>query len=420
MLTKLKHVYYGWVMVFITIVILATHALVFYSAGIFLRPVTMEFGWERGALSAAFAIGMLVSGPLGILSGRLSDKYGPRLLLTVNGILTGIGFFLLSQMSALWQAYLIFGLLLAVAGSCGIVPATSTIPRWFATKSGLAMGLTWTGIGLGGIIAPLLAQWLISGYGWRQAYIVLGLINLIIVTLLAQFLKQSPQKMGLKPYGETEKEPSIVQAVNGYSLPQAIKTRHFWMLSFILACFMFIHNIMITHIAPHAADIGISTTVAASIVSIFAATSLIGRNLSGFISDKTGARAILVAFLVIMVSVLIVLIFSREVWMFYVFAVLYGIAYGGIVPLQTLLIGDLFGLRYIGTIFAGIMLFSIIGGAIGAPLAGYIFDATESYHWAFVICAVLSTFAVIISLALSRYKRKETVVVTNDLPVSYN
>ena len=407
--------HYGWVMVLIAATVLAAHALTFYSFGVFLKPVTTEFGWERGAFSAALSISMVITGLLGILTGRLSDKYGPRLLVTANGLLTGIGFFLLSQISSLWQVYLIYGFLLAVAGSCCVVPITSTIPRWFAKRQGVAIGLTWTGIGLGGMLAPLLAQWVIDGYGWRQAYFVLGLINLIVVTLVAQFMKHRPQQIGLKPYGEKgadENVQTVASVAEDYSFKQAIKSGRFWMLGLILFTFVFTHNMMIAHIAPHVADTGISTTIAASIVSIFAATSLIGRNLVGFISGKMGARPSLSASFTMMTMVLIWLLFSGEAWMFYLFAVFYGIAYGSIVSLQTLITRELFGLKFLGMIFAGVMVFNTIGGAVGAPLAGYIFDVTGNYSLAFLICIILCALAVTLSLMLLRSKGMEYVAVT--------
>ena len=114
-------------MVLIGTCVLAIHALPIYSFGIFLKPLTMKFNWERGVLSAALPINMLIAGPLGILAGRLSDKYGPRILVTVNGVFTGIAFLLMSQIGSLWQVYLIWGLPMAIANSCCFIPITSTI-----------------------------------------------------------------------------------------------------------------------------------------------------------------------------------------------------------------------------------------------------------------------------------------------------
>ena len=188
---------------------------------------------------------MLLIGLFAILSGRLSDKYGPRILVTLNGLLTGIGFLLLSQISSLWQVYLIWGLFIGIGGSFLWVPLFSTIPRWFAKKRGIAIGITVAGFGLGGIISPLLAQWLISTYDWRQSYLILGLITFIVVIPLAQFMKHSPQRVGLKPYGEDETIKDehflVTGGTGGLALSQAIKTSRFWVWGLILSGFFFLY-----------------------------------------------------------------------------------------------------------------------------------------------------------------------------------
>ncbi len=411
----MKHLYYGWVMVLITTCVLATQGLIFYSFGIFLKPLTAEFNWERGALSAALSMNGVVAGLLAIFIGRLSDKYGPRLLVTANGLLTGMAFLLLSQISSLWQVYLIWGLPMGIAGGCAFIPLISTIPRWFAKNRGIAMGIATTGFGLGGVIAPPLAQWLISGYGWRQAYIILGLIILIIITPLAQFLKHSPQQIGLKPFGENETvkdEQSLASAIGGISFKQAIKTSRFWVFGSILFCFFFGLQVIIVHIVPHAVDIEIPATVAVGILSIIAASSIIGKLLMGFIADKIEARRALTACLTLATLTLIWLLFANEIWMFYLFAVLFGIAYGGVIPLENLIPAELFGLKSLGMILASLMLFFTAGGAVGAPLAGYIFDVTRSYRLAFLICVIIFALGLIPSVILLRSKGKGGITVT--------
>ncbi len=410
----MKHLYYGWVIVLITTCVLATQGLIFYSFGIFLKPLTAEFNWERGALSAALSMNGVVAGLLAIFIGRLSDKYGPRLLVTANGLLTGMAFLLLSQISSLWQVYLIWGLPMGIAGGCAFIPLISTIPRWFAKNRGIAMGIATTGFGLGGIIAPPLAQWLISGYGWRQTYIILGLIILIIITPLAQFMKHSPQRIRLKSYGEngTTMEDKQSLATEGVSLKQAIKTSHFWVFGSILFCFFFVLQTIIVHIVPHAVDIEIPTTVAVGILSIIAVSSIIGKLSIGFIADKVGARRALTACLTLATLALIWLLFAKEIWMFYLFAVLFGIAYGGVIPLENLIPAELFGLKFLGMILASLMLFLTIGGALGAPLAGYIFDVTGNYSLAFLICVIIFVLGLIPSVILLRSKGKGGTAVT--------
>jgi len=254
------------------------------------------------------------------------------------------------------------------------------------------------------VIAPVLTQWLISGYSWRVAYAVIGTVNIIVVTALAQALKRSPREMGLAPYGDTARQQTGEEpaAAEGLSFGEAVRTGRFWMLGLVMFCFVFTVQVMMAHIAPHAVDVGVSATLAASVVSIYAATSLIGRNLAGFISDRVGSPLALVFHLTAMALALAWLLFSREVWAFYFFAVVYGVAYGGVVPLQTLLTGELFGLRFLGTIMASLMLLASVGGALGAPLAGTIFDVTGSYQTAFITCLTLVALAIILGVLLLR------------------
>jgi len=388
-------------MVIMAACIMAVHTLVFYTFGVFLRPMTVEFNWERGALSGAFSIAMLLSGPLSIFGGRLSDKYGPRILVTISGLSVGVGFLLMSQINSLWQAYLIWGLFIGIGSGCCFIPLTSTIPRWFTKKTGIAIGIAVAGFGLGGVISPPLAQWLISAFGWQQAFFILGLVTFIVVLPLAQFMKHSPQRVGLKPYGEDEtvkdEQPLVME---GLSITQAIKTCRFWVWGLILFCFFFCIQVTIIHIVPHAIDIGISPIIAASITSIIAGISVIGRLSAGFISDKVGGRLLLIACVALAALALIWLLFAKEIWMLYVFAVIFGVGYGGSVPLQTIISVELFGLGSLGMILAALVFCGTIGGALGAPLAGSIFDATGDYGLAFLICVIICALAIILSLIL--------------------
>jgi len=398
---KLKHFHYGWAMVIMAASVLAIHALTMYTFGVFLRPITVELNWERGALSGAFSVAILISGTLSIPASRLSDKYGPRILVTISGLSIGIGLLLMSQINSLWQAYLIWGLFIGIGSGCCFIPVTSTIPRWFTKKTGTAIGVTVAGFGLGGVISPPLAQWLISEWGWQQAFIILGLITSIVIIPLAQFMKHSPQRMGLKPYGEEETigdKPLL--AMEGLSIMQAIKTSRFWVWGLILFCFFFCIQVTTIHIVPHAIDIGISPILAASITSIIAGISIIGRLFIGFISDKVGSRLLLIACMALAALAFLCLLFAKEIWMFYVFAIIFGFAYGGSVPLNTLVSAKLFGLGSLGMILATVALCGNIGGALGAPLAGRTFDITGNYSLAFIICIIICALATILSAIL--------------------
>ena len=399
---KLKHLHYGWVMVVIAVCVLIAYATIIYTFGIFLRPLTMEFNWDRGALSGAYSLMFLLMGFLSIFGGRLSDKYGPRPLVTISGLFMGVGLLLMSQVNSLWQVYLIWGVLFGTAAGICYVPVTSTIPRWFVKRRGVALGITVTGFGLGSAILPPLAQWLISSCGWRQAFIILGLIPFIIVIPLAQFMKHSPQRIGLRPYGEDEQ--SLTSTAGEFSFKQVIRTGRFWLFGLILFCFMFCLQVIMVHIVPYAVDIGISAMVAASILSIISGTGVMGRFSIGFISDRIGARPALTACLVMVTLALIWLLSAKEIWTFYAFAVVFGPVYGGMISLQTLVSVELFGLGSLGIILGTFFFLAQIGGAVGPPLAGSIFDVTGGYSLALLICVIIGALATILSLILLKAK----------------
>jgi MFS family permease len=406
---KLRRIHYAWQQVIISVVILAALGFTWYPFGIFLKPITAEFNWDRGALTGALAVSILVSGAIGILAGRLSDRYGPRPIVTIGGLLSGIAFLLLPLINALWHVYLILGILIGIGGVFSLIPIMSLIPRWFIKRVGIAMGITMAGLGIGGIITPPITQLLISAYDWRWACVALGLLTIIIIIPVAQFLKHSPQRAGLKPYGEgeiIESKQSPSSSMKGLSLRQAFRTRGFWLFGLLQTFGLFCTSTVMVHIVPHASDIGIPEISAAGILSFIAGIAIIGRLIIGFISDKVGGRKALTVCLILIILAVVWLLFAEEIWMFYVFAVIFGFANGGFTTLFPVITAELFGLASLGAIIGGFVIFATLGEALGAPLSGTIFDITGSYRLAFLTCIGTSTVAVIISVVLLRYKGK--------------
>jgi len=402
-----KHFHYGWVIAIVGACIQSAHALSVYSFGVFLRPITLEFGWERGAMSIAASLAGVEMGFLAIITGKLCDKFGPRVLVTFSGIVLGTAFLLMTRIDSLWQVYLFWGVGMGTAASCSVVPILSTIPRWFVQKRGVAISITVTGFGLGAMISPLLAQLLISSYGWRQSFMILGIVAWIIIIPLAQLMKQNPEQMGLRPYGELEDtvDKEVEDPKQGFTFKEALKAGPFWIFVSIQALWFFCLQTIVVHITPHAVDIGIPEITAASILAFVAGSSVAARFSMGFVSDKLGSRLALSLCLVLSTLALLWLLFTSEVWAFYIFAVLFGLAYGGVIPLLTVVPSELFGIRSLGVILGALILYSHIGSAAGAPLSGYIFDTTGSYRLALIILVVFSAMATILSMVLLRYRK---------------
>ncbi len=405
----LKRLHYSWVMVAISIGVLVIIGIQFYCFGVFFKHLTAEFGWDRGALSVGYSLMVLVAGPFGMVAGGLSDKYGPRLLVTIGGLFTGVGFLLTALITSLWQLYLIWGILIGIGSVLCLLPVMAIVPRWFTKKRGIVMGLVMAGMGIGGVISPLLTQWLISAYDWRYAFVVLGLITIIIIIPIAQFMRHSPQRIGLKPYGadeiiEDKQSPS--SAVGGLSLSHAVRTSRFWLWGLIQAGLFFCIGTIGVHIIPHATDIGIPEIMAASILSISAGVGIFGRLFIGFVSDRVGSRLTLSACLSLATLGLIWLLFAQEVWMFYLYAVIQGLSFASVVTLLPVLTAELFGVKSLGVTMGALIFVGIIGEAIGPTLTGFIFDITGSYRLAFLITVGVIAAAVILSLVLLRQKGK--------------
>ena len=236
----------------------------FYSFGIFFKPVLAEFGWSRAAISMGYSLGFMVSGIFAIFAGRLSDRFGPRVVMTTCGFLVAAGYLLTSQIDAIWQLYLFYGIV-GIGSSGAYVPSISAITRWFVKRRGVMTGIAMAGIGLGTMIMSPLSNWLISNYGWRTSYVIVGIIAFVTITVAAQFIKRDPAKMGMKPYGEdVTGQRSLNLETGGFSLRKAISTKQFWMLWTMFAFAEYsVHNINV-HIIPHTTDLAILAASAAN------------------------------------------------------------------------------------------------------------------------------------------------------------
>jgi len=370
------------------------------SFGIFFQPLLSEFGWTRAMTSGAFSLYMVLHGGLCIIAGRLTDKFGPRLVLTGCGLFVGSGYLLMSQVSAIWQLYLFYGVIIGIGMSGGAVPLLSTVSRWFIKKRGMMISIVASGVGLGTMIISPMAGWLISIYGWRFSYIVMGIIVLTITVIAAQFLRRDPAQKGLFPHGDSEvQQGSPVSETNNFSFREAIHTKQLWMLCIVfLSAGTCIHAIMV-HIIPHAIDLGISAASATSILITISGVSIVGRIVIGSAGDRIGNKMAIIISSLLMLAALLWLLLARELWMLYLFSIVFGLAYGVLI-LMAPLVAWLFGLKSHGIIFGVVDFSATIGGAIGPVLLGSVFDVTGSYQTAFVICIAFTAVVVITAIFL--------------------
>jgi MFS family permease len=399
--------FYGYVVVIVGFLILVSMYGTLYSFGVFLKPVLNEFGWTRAVTSGAYSLCFLLSGIVAMVAGRLNDRFGPRALMSCSGLLLGLGYFLTSKMSAIWELYLFYGVIVGVGMGGGIAPSLSTVVRWFVKRRGLMTGMTIAGTGTGTLVTPLIANWLISTYSWRTSLTLIGLAVFILIVGLAQFLIRDPGSKGLSPYGaETAAADASNLDAAGLSLQEAVRTAQLWILFVIYVFAGFFIQVIIVHIVIHATGLGFSPVSAASVLSIAGVGSLVGRVTGGGVSDRLGNKTTLIAALILMGAVFIWLLVARKLWMLYLFAIVFGLAYGEILCMMSLLPAELFGLKSQGGILGIIIFASTIGGSIGPVVAGKIFDGTGGYAWAFAICVAVALVGLILAIFIKPINRR--------------
>jgi MFS family permease len=373
----------------------------YYAFGVFFKPLLNEFGWTKAITSGAFSLASVLNGLLSVAAGRLTDKFGPRMVMTVCGLFLGLGFMLMSQIRDIFHLYLFYGIFIGAGMSGSFIPLTSTVARWFLKRRGLMTGIVTAGTGIGALIGPPVASRLIFIYGWRMSYLILGSISLLVVVLSAQLIKRDPKQVGQVPYGENQiEEDRWNLRVEGFSLREAAHASKFWIFCMTGFCYGYCVFAIMVHVIPYAIESGISATRAASILATIGGFAILGKVLLGRVGDIVGSRRTLMLGFILISVALIGLVSTKIGWMLFLIAGLFGFAYGGIAVSHSPLVAELFGLRSHGLIF-GVFAVSVSWGAATGPfLTGYLFDVTNSYQMAFLLCAIIGLTGILFAVFL--------------------
>jgi MFS family permease len=390
--------FYGYLVVGASLLIMSVMWGGYYAFGVFFKPVLNEFGWTRAITSGAFSVASMVNGLLTIAMGWLTDKFGPRLVMTICGLFLGLGFILMSQISTLSHLYLFYGILVGAGMSGSFVPLMSTVSRWFLKKRSSMAGIVAAGTGVGALIGPPVASRLIPIYGWRLSYAILGGIVLLVVILFAQLIKRDPAQVGQVAYGENQLgREQLNLKIEGLSLKEAVYSSPFWVFFATGFCYGYCVFAFMVHITPHAIELGIPAISAANLMATVGGLGIIGKLLMGRVGDIIGNKRIMIIGYILISAALIWLVPTEKPWMLFSIAGIFGFGYGGITVSHSPLIAELFGLRSLGLIF-GVLDISVMGGgAVGPLLTGYIFDVTGSYRIAFQICAIIAFSGIILA-----------------------
>jgi len=413
---------YRWVMVVASFCAFVMAYSGAYSFGVFLRPLREDFGWTTAATSAAFSLLMFSYCTLGILSGLAVDKFGPRTTTSWGGLFMGLGLLLTSQIQSRWHIYMTYGLLIGPGMSTAYTPLLTTVSRWFRKRRGLALGIVTAGAGLSSLIVPPIASFLISTSGWRSAYLILGIAVGSAMITIAMFLREAPYPIGI-PLHDQRVSETVHKGGNGagvkkqipdsgaagFSLGKALRGRAFWLLGVMQLMSGFGLQMMLAHVVPFAQEsLKVSPMVAATVLSTIGAASIAGKLIMGSASDRIGNKRALTITTSIEGIMIVGLLISSSPWMLYLSAGIFGFGYGGHVPQFPALTGEIFGVARMGTIMGTNTIFYGVGGALGPVLAGYIFDASGKYTYAFLSASAAMLLTAALTFLLENPKQRDT------------
>jgi MFS family permease len=408
-----EKIYYGWAIVAAALITAATLVGIRFSFGVFFKSLETEFGLTRAATSSVFSAYTLLTAAFAVIGGWALDKYGPRLVVSVMGLLTGLSLLATSQADSLWQIFLSYSLLLSMGTGGTISVLMSVVSRWFYKRRGFALGIAMSGTGLGTLFMAPLSAYLISNLGWRMSYVSLGVVAWLVVISMAMLLRRDPSEVGVLPDGEKftgETEPMGREknfGTTGLSLSQALRTRTFWLMLTVWLLYASCLHLIMTHVIPRATDTGISTMDASTVLSVMGGFHIVARLFIGRISDTIGRKIPAAVSAVFGIGALIWLMWSHNLWMFYVFAFLFGISWGGLGVTTITMVSDVFGERKLGTIMGALDIGFAAGSAAGSALGGLIYDATNSYTAAFGLGAVAMLLIVIFVMLTRREMEAE-------------
>ena len=401
-------IFYGWIIVAVTFVTLLTIYGLRHSFSVFYVAILDEFGWSRADTSLIFSINVLVYGISAPIAGGLVDRFGPRVILPMGALITALGALGCSLSNQVWHFYFIYGVIMAFGMStAGFAPHAPVLSNWFVRKRGAAMGIAMAGIGVSFVVATV-AQYLISYFGWRAAFLILGsVIAVVVVPITAMLQRHRPQDKGLLPDSDTEiggnlgghgahgtsGEDLMVDhkwATTEWNLAKALLMPRFWFLFFAFFFFWGVGiYLVLQHFIAFASDMGYSRIFAAWLVTFYGVTNSLGHAMGGYISDRMGREltyTLSVAGAIVAILMLFLTRDASQPWMLVTYSTLLGLSAGVCAPTGTAISADLFQGKNFGSINGFIVMGFGMGGSFGPWLGGYIYDLMGNYNLAFIIC----------------------------------
>jgi MFS family permease len=376
--------------------------------GVYIKPMEAEFGWSRGALSGAAALSLLILGAVGPFAGRLADRWGPRRVIVLSLTLLGLGSIASAFVQSLWHIYLTAGVLMAVgAGGAALSTGSTVVARWFESRRGVAMGLAAGGMSAGQLIVIPLATVLTLWFGWRSSFLWLGVgLLVLVVPIGAWLIRNLPEERGVRPLGatgptQTAAQMAVARQAGRVSVSEAAQTAPFWLLmSTFFVCGYTSNGMVLTHFMPHALEHNFSAMEASAALGVMGAMNIVGTIGSGWLCDRFGRRGPLATYYFVRGVALLFLLYVWNVPSLHFWAALFGLNYISTVPPTTTLTANIYGRYSVGELSGWIFFAHQVGSALGAALAGWIYEWSGSYSPAFVSAAVMAFLATGLTLMI--------------------
>ena len=388
---------YGWVIVFAGLVISLCMYGVIESFAIMFKPIAAQFDWDRGTVSVASMISWISFGISSLICGRLSDRFGSKWVIITGGLFFVAGTFLMSQVQSLWQLYVYFGVVLAIGRSATGVPMVALVTKWFVKRQGLALAIAQSQNVGSAVFAPL-AVFLLARNDWRWSYIWLGVITLIVLPLSMLMRDKQVEPSGVQPTGFASAGGHT--PTPGMTLGEAMRTRAFWTLNLmVLGCCM-CHSCILLHGFNHMTDVGVLESVAARVVMLMAVFGMVGKIINGLLADRIGAKWAIALFLGLQAVMIPFFIEARQAPSFYSWAILFGLGFGGPMPVYAMLFREYFGTRAIGTILGAFFMVASIGMGSGGLMGGFLHSEFGDYVVPFLTSTSTGAMAALLALTL--------------------
>jgi MFS family permease len=405
-------IFYGWVIVATTFLIALVTVGGRSAFGVFVVPMSEEFGWSRSTISLAAALGFLVNGLSQPFVGRLFDTLGGRKVILASLATVGIMTILLALTFHIVFLILVFGVLMSIAWSGASLTTTSVLlSRWFQRKRATVLSLSTAGASAGGLLLVPLAMYVLQQTGWRMTWVALGALVLVVAWPLAFFfLRDDPINLGLLPDGDQPsadgRQANPTRAAAGPLAAEtwrvALRSWPFWQLSGAYCVCGFTTAILTTHFIPYGIDRGFTPSTAATALGVMNGLNVVGVIVMGILADRCGRKNLLALVYAARGGAYAMFLLAPGSWSLWGFAAITGFSYWATAPLTTSLIADVYGLKTLGTLSGLTFLVHQVGGAASIQFAGLMRDLTGSYTLPFTLAGLL-----LIPAALSAFSIRE-------------